>query len=112
MNACRMIALALIAALASEGAHAQAMTPAGPAGTGPLNLTDDHVSIGLPHPKATGEPGANRTSVDHAFGPRQVTASVGYLCGLQPPSDRTPGPASTFGPISTFLGAKLSYAFR
>ena len=77
-----------------------------------MNLSDEHVSIGLSQPHATGEPAINRTSVDHAFGPQQVTASVGYLCGLQPPSDRTPGPASTFGPISTFLGAKLTYAFK
>lgn len=112
MNACRMIGLALIAALASGGAHAQTLAPASLGGNTPLNLSDDHVSIGPPQPKATGGPAANRTSVDHVFGPRLVTASVGYLCGLQPPSDRTPGPASTFGPISTFLGAKLSYAFK
>ncbi len=112
MITCRTVGLGLIAALAAGAAQAQSMSPAGAQTKPGLNLSDAHVSIGLSRPAAADEPITNRTSVDHTFGPDQVTASVGYLCGLQPPSDRTPGPASTFGPISTFLGAKLTYAFK
>ena len=94
-------------ALASVGAaHAQIapLTLAPPAKPA-LSLSDDQVRIGS-------APSTNRTSVDHTFGPQQATVSAGYLCGLEPPSDRTPGPASTFGPVSTFLGAKLTLAFK
>jgi hypothetical protein len=104
--------VAIMAALASSAAHAQSMSPAGPDTKAGLNLSDAHVSIGLSRPASADAPLANRTSVEHTFGPEQVTASIGYLCGLQPPSDRTPGPASTFGPVSTFLGGKLTYAFK
>src|ERR1700761_8830004 len=77
-----------------------------------LNLSDDRVTIGAAAPVGPDTPVANRTSVEHTFGPQKMTVEAGYLCGLQPPSDHTPGPASTFGPISTFLGGKLSYAFK
>ena len=111
MNGCRTAGLALIAALAFGGAHAQSIS-ADPEAKASLNLSDSRVNIGMSHAAPADGPVANRTSLDHTFGQPQVTASVGYLCGLQPPSDRTPGPASTFGPISTFLGAKLTYAFK
>jgi hypothetical protein len=107
-------AIAILAALAGGEAHAQSVGPLPAASRPSLNLTDARVSIGPARssPLVADQPITNRTSIDHTFGPQQVTASVGYLCGLQPPSDRTPGPASTFGPISTFLGGKLTYAFK
>ncbi len=102
-------------ALASVGAaHAQIapLTLAPPAKPA-LSLSDDQVRIGFNAAAEAGAaPSTNRTSVDHTFGPQQATVSAGYLCGLEPPSDRTPGPASTFGPVSTFLGAKLTLAFK
>lgn len=103
-----ILAATTILALAQAGAvFAQTARPPEP--TKPaLNLSDAHVSIG----PAGGQVTANRTSVDRTFGPQALTVSAGYLCGLQPLSDRTPGPASTFGPVSTFLGGKLSYAFK
>jgi hypothetical protein len=111
---CKTISAAILLTLAAGAAHAQSASPA-PLQTKPaLNLSDARVSIGQPRSDSAGPSPSvtNRTSVDHTFGPQSVTASVGYLCGLEPPSDRTPGPASTFGPISTFLGGKLTYAFK
>jgi hypothetical protein len=79
-----------------------------------LNLSDPRLSFVPPAAPSdsAAAPSVNRTSIEHAFGPQQVTAAVGYLCGLQALPDRTPGPASTFGPLSTFLGGKLTYAFK
>ena len=60
-------------------------------------------------------PGVARTSVDHSFSPRGLTGSAGYLCGVNssaPGAEDIGGPASSFGRGTTFLGAKLSYAFR
>ena len=74
-----------------------------------LMLSDGVVSLGAsskPEPAPT-----NRTSVARQVGP-QAVVSAGYLCGLTPLSDRTPGPASTFGPVGTFLGGQLTYAFK
>ena len=100
-------ALAIAVLAAASAAHAQTAPITLPAQPKPaLNLSDDRVAIGAPAPVA------NRTAVEHTLGPQNVTVAAGYLCGLQPPSGRTPGPASTFGPISTFLGGKLSYAFK
>ncbi len=113
MSFSKTVGLAIALAMTFGGAHAQSLGMT-PAPKPPLNLSDARISIGAP-PQFSSEAAAastNRTSVDHTFGPQQVTASVGYLCGLEPPSDRTPGPASTFGPISTFLGGKLTYAFK
>ena len=112
MNLSQSIGVALITALTAGAAQAQTPSPLGAQSKPAFNLSDPRLFIGSPRPAATGEPPANRTSVEHTFGPQKITAAVGYLCGLEPLSDRTPGPASTFGPISTFLGAKLTYAFK
>ncbi len=104
------LAFALLAA--ASAAHAQTTPITLPQSKPALNLSDDRVSIGAPPLAGAMTPVSNRTSVEHTFGPQNVTVAAGYLCGLEPPSDRTPGPASTFGPISTFLGAKLTYALK
>ena len=104
------LAFALLAA--ASAAHAENALVSLPQSKPALNLSDDRVSIGTPPLAGAMTPVSNRTSVEHTFGPQKLTVSAGYLCGLEPPSDRTPGPASTFGPISTFLGTKLSYAFK
>lgn len=57
----------------------------------------------------------SRTEVDHRFAASGLTGSLGYLCGLDnyPHGDHEiGGPASSYGRESTFLGAKLSYAFH
>ncbi len=114
MSVYKAVAAAVLSALAAGAAHAQSAGPVPLQSHPALNLSDARVSIGRPASESAGPAPSvtNRTSVDHSFGPQNVTASVGYLCGLEPPSDRTPGPASTFGPISTFLGGKLTYAFK
>ncbi|HVY35243.1 MAG TPA: hypothetical protein VG960_12580 [Caulobacteraceae bacterium] len=106
------LALSLLASLIAGAAQAQTPIYLSPQPKPLFNLSDPRLSIAPRHPAATGEPPANRTSVDHTFGPQKVTAAVGFLCGLEPLSDRTPGPASTFGPVGTFLGGKLTYAFK
>ena len=104
-----MIMGALLAAPAGAALAQQApiTLPAQPKPA--LVLSDGVVSLGAsskPDPAP-----ANRTSVAQQIGP-QATVSAGYLCGLTPLSDRTPGPASTFGPVGTFLGGQLTYAFK
>ncbi|MFZ3008478.1 MAG: hypothetical protein WA047_20125 [Phenylobacterium sp.] len=55
--------------------------------------------------------GIAKTSVDHSFS-RTATASLGFLCGLQPRADEAIGSAHGFDSQGRFLGAKLSFAFR
>jgi hypothetical protein len=55
------------------------------------------------------------TAVDRRFASDRVVGSVGYLCGLDSHAFGDPGsrgPASGFDREDTFLGAKLSYAFK
>ena len=56
--------------------------------------------------------GGNVTAIDHPFGQDAAVGSLGYLCGLRPLPNATSGAASTFGEVGTFLGAKLSLAFK
>lgn len=54
-----------------------------------------------------------RTAIDHQFASGGLVGSMGYLCGIdkfQPAANS--GPASSSGRAGTFLGAKLSYAFK
>lgn len=55
--------------------------------------------------------GIARTSVDRSFA-NKATASLGFLCGLQPRADAAIGSAHGFDSQGRFLGAKLSFAFR
>ncbi|CAN5523344.1 hypothetical protein BH10PSE5_BH10PSE5_20490 [soil metagenome] len=55
--------------------------------------------------------GIAKTSVDHSFAGK-TTASLGFLCGLQPRADEAIGSAHGFDSQGRFLGAKLSFAFR
>ena len=55
--------------------------------------------------------GIAKTSVDHSFAGK-ATASLGFLCGLQPRADEAIGSAHGFDSQGRFLGAKLSFAFR
>jgi len=54
-----------------------------------------------------------KTAVDHRFAQRDLTGSIGFLCGLQPGHKDTGG-AAAYGvdPHGRFVGAKLSLAFR
>ena len=55
------------------------------------------------------------TAVDRRFASDRVVGSVGYLCGLDSHAfgdAESRGPASGFDREDTFLGAKLSYAFK
>jgi len=49
--------------------------------------------------------------VDRSFA-STATASLGFLCGLQPRADAAIGSAHGFDSQGRFLGAKLSFAFR
>jgi hypothetical protein len=57
-------------------------------------------------------PGVARTQIDYRFAPRDMVGSLGYLCGLEPGPNEAGGPVSASDPVGTFLGAKLSLAFR
>ena len=55
------------------------------------------------------------TALDRRFASDRVVGQVGYLCGLDSHAFGDPGsrgPASGFDREDTFLGAKLSYAFK
>jgi hypothetical protein len=51
------------------------------------------------------------TAVERQVAPGGV-ASVGYLCGLEPGPNESGGVISSREPVGTFLGAKLSLAFK
>jgi hypothetical protein len=55
-----------------------------------------------------------KTAIDRRFGRRDdITASLGFLCGLQPGHNDAGGAAAYgFDPHGRFVGAKLSFAFR
>ena len=55
--------------------------------------------------------GIAKTSVDHSFAGK-ATASLGFLCGLQPRADEAIGSAHGFDSQGRFLGAKFSLSFR
>jgi hypothetical protein len=58
---------------------------------------------------------APRTQIDRRLSGDGLTGSLGYLCGIDSyphEQQEARGPASSYGRESTFLGAKLSYAFH
>ena len=76
-----------------------------------LDLTRPHAArFGQANPLPAG---IAKTSVDHRFEDDEATASLGYLCGLNP-GQKMSGAAGAAGydPMGKFLGAKLSIAFR
>lgn len=68
-------------------------------------------------PRYTGDkpvriPGISKTAVDRQLD-RDLTGSLGFLCGLQPGADKTgAGATRGYDPTGRFVGAKLSLAFR
>lgn len=57
-------------------------------------------------------PGVARTAIDRRLD-GEATASLGFMCGLQPGTDRYgAGAAHGYDPTGRFVGAKLSLAFR
>jgi hypothetical protein len=55
-------------------------------------------------------PGVARTEIDYRRD--NLVGSLGYLCGLEPGPNEAGGLVSSYEPAGTFLGAKLSLAFR
>lgn len=59
---------------------------------------------------------AGRTAIDHRFAPDGLVGSAGYLCHggypLLDSREETMAVSSRFSPQDSFLGAKLSYAFK
>ena len=102
-----LLTTAALASLAGA-AHAQtSLTSAVFAGPAP------RVSIApqIAEANALRQAGIARTSVDRSFA-RTATASLGFLCGLQPRAEAAIGSAHGFDSQGRFLGAKLSFAFR
>ncbi len=79
-----------------------------------LGMSQATVAPTSAHPDGVpGVAGVVRTALDSDFGSRGgVTGSVGYLCGLQPGPYMSSSPASSADAEGTFLGAKLSLAFK
>jgi hypothetical protein len=100
------------AAQSDDDLRAAVLKPSPAAARPALDLSRLNTTSASPD---AGDPDAAKTAVDHRFVGSGLTGSVGYLCGLDSyPHDAMPlrGPASSYGRDSTFLGAKLSYAFR
>ena len=130
MSAPRIKALALAGALLATAAQAQTVTPVQaspqPFQTGAIlaaasldpfsaararPVADISAArIAFPHPSTVAETGFPQNSIDRPFAARSL-AQIGYLCGLQPGPDDNRGVASSYEPIGTFLGAKLTMAF-
>ena len=123
----RIKALALAGALLATTAHAQTATPpAQPFQTGAIlaaasldpfsavrarPVADISAArMTFAHPSTVAETGFPQNSIDRPFANRSL-AQIGYLCGLQPGPDDNRGVASSYEPIGTFLGAKLTVAF-
>ncbi len=124
----KALILSLAIAASAGGAHAQSVsaadilaqaiiapTPrerlASPVAGSALDLSRPHAArFGQANPLPAG---IARTSIDHRFEDDEATASLGYLCGLNP-GQKMSGAAGAAGydPMGKFLGAKLSFAFR
>jgi hypothetical protein len=119
MKPSRSIPFAVLASLLVAAAAAAQTAPSGQS-TPPLTKLDLSRLNAYPanryvNPDAPASDDANRTAIDHRFGEGGPTGSFGYLCGIDKLRHDDPqrgGPASSFGREGTFLGAKLSYAFR
>ncbi len=112
--------IAALAFLAATGA-AHAETSAAPIkivwqAAAKMNLADPRLSLATPYAQRNTETpipaGTVRTAIDHRFASDSMVGSVGYLCGLQPGPNESGGVASTFDPAGTFLGGKLTLAFK
>ncbi|MDB5448441.1 MAG: hypothetical protein JWQ97_3758 [Phenylobacterium sp.] len=97
--------------LARGGALLLALAAATPAAAGHLDLSRLRSPYdGSRDLKASG---IARTALDRNFSGRRSTASVGFLCGLQP-APVASGGAAAYGvdPHGRFLGAQLRFGFR
>lgn len=115
----RTAGLGLALGLLAGAAHAEALSPSqalaqavrpdlarGPA----VKLSLDPKSA---EAHALKRAGIARTAIDRRLAGDDLTAALGFLCGIQPGADRS-GAAAARGvdPSGRFVGAKLSLAFR
>jgi hypothetical protein len=104
-----------IAGLAAGAASAQTAVGATAAPRPAIDLSSRHQIFAVAYDQAGPAriPGIARTAVDVRLAPRDLTGSMGFLCGIQPGADRS-GIAAARGvdPTGRFVGAKLSLAFR
>ena len=113
-------ALAVLAAMTAATAHADTAAPAPIKivwqAQAKMNLADPRLSLATPYAQRNTETplpsGTVKTAIDRRFASDTMTGSVGYLCGLQPGPNESGGVASAFDPAGTFLGGKLTLAFK
>ena len=93
--------------------RAAASASAEPAPRTPLRLDLSQLASPYDEGQALKAAGIAHTSIDRSLGRRTATASVGFLCGLQP-STQTAGMAAARGVDhdGRFLGAQLRLGFR
>ena len=107
--------LVIAAALAVCGtAGAETLTPPPAPATAPHAIDMSRLRASLAQ-RYDGANASMPTAVDHRFSRDNAVGSFGYLCGIAnfPDASRGDGgPASAVGRGTTFLGAKLSYAFH
>ncbi len=109
----------LLAAVALAGAaEAQTATQPLPAARPALDLSRLRTPFTAPYVAPDAQARASdipKTAIERRLSADGLTGSLGYLCGIDSSTHELEprgGPASSFGRESTFLGAKLSYAFR
>ncbi len=79
-----------------------------------IDIADPRLAIASPYGQrnpVVDRHGVAQTAIAREFGDGH-SASVGYLCGLQPGPNEVGGPASSFHPEGTFLGGQLKLAFK
>lgn len=115
MNRMTFPSALLLAFALAGGASAQVAIPPATTNVWAVRPTADLSAIPAPYVKAAAQAAAMagfaKTAIDHRFA-SEALGSVGYLCGRQPGPHEDSGPASASGPEGTFLGGKLSLAFR
>lgn len=104
----RLLLTAAVLASLAGAAHAQTSLTTAVFASPALRVS---IAPEIAQANALRQAGIAKTSVDHSFS-RSATASLGFLCGLQPRADEAIGSAHGFDSQGRFLGAKLSFAFR
>lgn len=104
---------AACAAIAGPAAAEPQVRLSPPAASAPPRLDLSRLSSRYDAGQALKAAGIARTSIDHSLPSQAATASLGFLCGMQPTTE-TSGAAGAFGVDreGRFVGAQLRVGFH
>ena len=107
------LSLALAVVAAAGAANAQTTIPKQSFPSDPPAADRVGLSSYAPRPGEAAQPASYpRTSLDLRLPAKDLLGQVGFLCGLDPGPYRPGSPSASSDPESTFLGGKLSLAFK